>query len=1373
VDDGSRRRGVERRGLPGGRSAGNLSSGAGATGALRVILDEPCGSDASEMLTFPHSDAFVTAREAAARLHVVLQTGTVYYDRSEIALWYSLADDVGRPQVALDGLTLEMAVTSSAGSSLSSDCSFPDADTGVSQCVYTGAEHLGWFSTSESRQATVTVVVKYNTVAVASATAILKMAQRPSHSALAAASLSFTLPESPRFAGDSIACTVAAHTGGKALSTFGFTVKYDATALTYVAYKGDVKFLSPTVNAYTSGEISVVSSGLTADVDDQQVTGDNVALASITFMVSSGAEPGRYAALSALIKEMVSTATVTIEGTVNAMAQVDDLTGSSSQGILDVVDGTEVAGLLVHASTAELFNTAALNAQSEAVAATLTALQVPARYGGSPQAATAQCSLKASDVATAASSREGCVVQLAHTHTTGAAALHVEVLLEVTGAGAAFTRNTTLRVWFPSSVAVEAEDATLHRVGSAMDPDRCAMPRFQRTKLQAAVIFEAASFTSNASVLTPPLDLACLLSFTSNDTSVAALSGSGVSATGVTAGHVIIGAVNISAKVRVVPAEVEVSEEAVDVEELAAVLVTGANWSAVAEEVGLDPMEELVGAVRLLQELEAEGAAGSVLLYARYSDGHMEDVTHVPGAAARVNPAYAASLEMVLETGSATASARVPEGAESAEAPDMLLAAWHDPCSSSNSTAAVASGAGHVRVALAPPASASVSSQVSPITDPGDPSAAAPIGVATSSTLHATLLYEDGSSKDMSEDPRTQYTVIAGHHLVYLRGGNGTATTAYAWDVSASDVGAACPLTYSNTTMDLTGLTELNEAEDAAVCAKQCNDHETCTAFLWNHTSLRCRSSSAFDPNAQRREAPDELACVKGAVITVSFPSYAAAAHLSASATITVAALAGLSAATSPYPEYPGSSEVQHDGALRTVQCSSTFQRAALHVTATLTDGRTYATAQYSEVSVAPEGLGLEANVEPQRVTVAASAAGNFTISAVFESVTATTMVRALDEAVMLTAVQHTTIWAPDSTFSAEINGRQTLAAQGVFEDGTVFTDVVSGAQAAWLPPQELVAFSSSQASAVAPGSGADTGVATLLANHHSSVEFNVTAVCTSAMVAALPDDVQQVVANLIPAVNDVDLGANYGLQFIPTAKGDTFTAAVTLEVGAAELFLFDIQLTWSSDHLRAAACSVGAAWESYQFTCTINDGVLGLDSALITGVEIDGTGVYGRVHVADLELQVVDGDVQQANIAGMVRGLQTSSDRISEAYDIVAGAGAVQILGHGRRRVLAAPSASPARHRSLLAGADVLGDVNGDGKFDAFDIQDLMRWAAAMPTFTDQDVTRLSAFQRQQLDPTLDYLHAPEVGHPASVLPCSFHHDGGQCAASVVGVLR
>ncbi|KAK3266318.1 hypothetical protein CYMTET_25043, partial [Cymbomonas tetramitiformis] len=141
---------------------------------------------------------------------------------------------------------------------------------------------------------------------------------------------------------------------------------------------------------------------------------------------------------------------------------------------------------------------------------------------------------------------------------------------------------------------------------------------------------------------------------------------------------------------------------------------------------------------------------------------------------------------------------------------------------------------------------------------------------------------------------------------------------------------------------------------------------------------------------------------------------------------------------------------------------------------------------------------------------------------------------------------------------------------------------------------------------------------------------------------------------------------------------------------------------------------------------------------------------------VATVQFKVLAGFSVTA-LAATVQGLQTSSAQFSQSYAAVAGQGMVAQAGRRHRHLLSfwqevedaaadrAGRQQGAQARRLQSWGELFGDVNGDGVFDTFDTQALKKWATGYPGYGMDEVGSLSAFQRQQLDPTLDYLSAAD----------------------------
>ncbi|KAK3274417.1 hypothetical protein CYMTET_17397, partial [Cymbomonas tetramitiformis] len=1286
------------------------------------------------------SSSFAVQRAAVAGLAAVVQTPALYYDRGDLSAWYSVTDAIGWAQVDVTWLRMTMTVTV-ADNSINVNCDAPHAFTGVGQCHLAGAELLPYFEEEVGTSVSISVEASYpfgaGEVARMADLSTVLAARYPDGGPveLSAAGLVLNLPCSPRFRGDAIAVAVTAHTGGDALSTFAFIVTFDAAVLSLVRYTGDAAFLTPTVSE-NPGELSVVSVGLAHGITDDVVTSDALPLGTISFQVDAGAEAGIHrAALSCVIKEMVTTATMTIEGTVNAVAQIDDAYGSSSQGRLEVEDVTPT-GLLVTVDKAELYNTKVLSSFDHTapdldddgdgeelwwVSSAVTVLQVPGRAKDDPVPKSTDCALDAA-LAETTPTASGCRVSVSAAGTAGG---KLTVTASESMRGATVTARASMRVWFPQSAIFEVADSFLNRTDAMAAT--CGDSAYQGTVAHAMVVFGGADLADQ-----PAVDMACIMALTSLDATVATTAFNTIAA--VAPGTTMISAEGASSAVPVTPVMVTVSDLPAEVERLGVALVTEFEWDSVPAGVSWDDAaNEMRSAVALRQTLTQEGAVGAVLLTVVWTDGQITDLPSPEGVSVVVHGAAAQqSLELVPEAELGTTGhmleARVPTGASSGEAPDMLKAEWRDPC---NAGVSLGAGDGYVKVQLAAPSYAAITAEHAAITADQDASAADPIRMPTSAMLRVTVYYEDGSSKDFTGDPRAVLTVTSGAHIGHLS--NGAVKVNATYDIMAAGSGEVG--------------------------------------------------------------------------VEVSFPDYVEGAGLTAATTVAVLGLASIEVLTTPYPAYSGSEDKAHSR-LGRVQCSAQYQRASITVVAVLTNSSRYDTSAYSSVSVSPQGVDL-ANSANSKVHLAPVRAGTYTVTGAYQYAQGTTelarctppecgtgeangkdrlcdacgaveallgsagksawawgwdsarwrglidfevrgcreQIEVVDEAVMITEVTHATTWASESTFSAVAGASRQLAARAVFEDGTVLEDVVSGEQAQWLPAYELVAFSSDTTTAVTVGqSEDDTGTTKLLSNHHTPVQLTVEAVCATDPDAALPaPDTEEVHANLAPAENDADLGQEAGLQFPPTKVGGSFAAEVAVQVGSADLRLFSLEVHFDATQLRPTACEPGAQWLPYTFTCTVNDPEVGLDTILITGVELGATGVTGRAHVATVTMEVlVEASSGPTEMSGAVLSLRTSAVRIAAAYDMVAGVGSVNVRQQRRHLQSTQPRPRPRRRLLQTPGAgDKPGDINGDGKFDAFDIEAAMKWVAAAALHTDP--SSLSTFQRQQLDPTLDYLRAPE----------------------------
>jgi hypothetical protein len=114
----------------------------------------------------------------------------------------------------------------------------------------------------------------------------------------------------------------------------------------------------------------------------------------------------------------------------------------------------------------------------------------------------------------------------------------------------------------------------------------------------------------------------------------------------------------------------------------------------------------------LEQSLTAEGSSGTVIAYAAYADGSLEDVSASPGLGLAVDPAYAASLAVTRP--GLLYQVAVPANANSLSSASALLVTLNASCPSS----VLASGGGSVTVTLPTAVSAAVACSVATLASP-------------------------------------------------------------------------------------------------------------------------------------------------------------------------------------------------------------------------------------------------------------------------------------------------------------------------------------------------------------------------------------------------------------------------------------------------------------------------------------------------------------------------------------------------------------------------------------------------------------------------------------------------------------------------------
>ncbi|KAK3276679.1 hypothetical protein CYMTET_15264, partial [Cymbomonas tetramitiformis] len=1077
------------------------------------------------------SNTFIAAANPAEIITTVLRTSELYTDATDISVHYDLRDEDGRPQVDVaSGLAVRMLLQLvDAEDELTVTCAVPSAATGAGDCADSGSGLGAWFSEDDSVDVEVHLSVLYSDTVVATSEVMdVVLHRKVAHTAVTSAGMLATFPVSPRFTGQTVTSDLTAHTGGYALVSWQVEVTY-STALfgASLAFTASSYYNTPEYNDATAGQITIGATGTSSGTADSDVTGTAVPILSLTMTVQSVTMSASQSSLTyadafaVLVQDMINTGKNRFVG--NVAAQVNDARGGAQTSGQFTVKRDTVVGMYAYPAVAELFNTAALSGTD--VTSVITPTAVYNRYDKADAGLdSANCSLSTMQLTVA--TLNGCSFTVTSAHTEGSRGVDVAVQYDTLGV------SVPMRVWFPQSTYISSEDSVLSQVSGLNSPTNCSLGEYQRTQLTATAAFGGTHLND-----TEPLDVTCLVTFSSSEAGVVEIDGSAAQGQG--AGTATISISSGGATLAPKNTSIEVLDSYVGVSKLDAVLLTGATWSGVAD-TSLSAGANMSVSVLLLHELRSEGAEGYITVYATFSDGTYREVKSTDGVQLTVADAYASSFAIATDSQGRFVGS-VPVQAESLAATDVMQAAWIDGCTG----ATVSSGTGPVNVTLPDPISVSVTSEYSLITIEGDAAASSPISKPTASQLSVVMSYDDGTTKDLTEDSRTVYSITTAVDVLQMDGSTAKGNTA-------------------------AGL----------------------------------------------------------GTVTVTFPTYKSAAGINGSVSLTVVLLESVTGAAHPYPSYSGSATISVT-TLKQVQCTSSFQRAVMELTATLSDASTK--------------------------VLAAIAVGSANLTGSFEGTHSAivTVTVTETEVAQIASLAHQTSWT-SGTFAAQQHTQQALSVTAVFDDGTQFPDVVSGVD--WIAVSEYVDFASEASDKISVSSA---GVATLLSNHYLAVSLSAAASCSTGAIAVLPSAVDAVYANLDPALGDVDLGARYGLQFPAASSGATLSVALRVNSGSAQLLDFQVLVTIQAQHMASSGCAQGADWAGL-WTCTINDPA---EEVLVLGSDASSAAQGSAVEVATITFDVGDAAVLTL-VEGYVQ-VMTRSDNYPSGeknYGVVAGQGYAQL---------------------------------------------------------------------------------------------------------------
>ena len=688
---------------------------AGEAGSVQASLQGHAYSPAS---------TYSIAAQQASSILPVLRTKIVYEDRAEMRATFVLRDPDGRSLVSTSGLTATITAIGPLGSLDSSSVTWVANGVGDSSLTVPS----GWFSAAAS-EVRVTVQAFYSSVLVASGEAgNVTLAATPVHTDVASAGLLAVLPNSPRFRDDVFSVPITAHTNpsaGHALSAWSLQLNWNTAALELASFSSSNLYATPTTNQNNAaGTLTVAVVGVQSGTALSDVTGTAVLLLTATFRVRSDASDDVVHSNVVTLTALEFLNQGSFRFVQNAAAQINDARGGAQANGQLTVERIMVAGQLAHIDTADIINTAALS--GSAVQRSVGVVEVYTRAATAAADVSSACSCSSSD--TAVLSASGCTLQLSGSEAGGSS---VSVL--VSNSSGALLSTLPMRVWYPTAALISLADPVLNRIlGTSV---------FQSTEVVVLATF-------NVTGLTPieDVDVTALVSVSVGDGSIAVL-GADHTLKGLAVGSTTLSLSSAPS----VQSTVTVTDSHVELTELQVLVVTSVSWQLAAPAtVAHVPLLTSFSAVaQLEQQLDAEGDEAKVYVFATFTDGMTQQVP-----ASQVDlTSNSSGVTVSNGTSSDAATLTVASGATTFMG-TVLTAAWRVGVET------VGTGAGWANLTLPPPTLVTATASVSRVAPPDDSASTAPISVATSFSITATVHYSDGATQDFSSDSRLNVSLV-------------------------------------------------------------------------------------------------------------------------------------------------------------------------------------------------------------------------------------------------------------------------------------------------------------------------------------------------------------------------------------------------------------------------------------------------------------------------------------------------------------------------------------------------------------------------------------------------------------------------------------
>ena len=470
--------------------------------------------------------------------------------------------------------------------------------------------------------------------------------------------------------------------------------------------------------------------------------------------------------------------------------------------------------------------------------------------------------------------------------------------------------------------------------------------------------------------------------------------------------------------------------------------------------------------------------------------------------------------------------------------------------------------------------------------------------------------------------------------------------------------------------------------------------------------------------------------------VEVSISQY----NTSATISFRVVALQSLMLSFTPFP-----SLLNHTiSTVARIEGTTIWQKAEVHLVATLTDGTSYEITDSPSVSYDISTVStISANLSSSNVVIITPLSGNSSSGVVMvtgrlaPSAAITQHLTAVGTPVSVSGVvvsplPNNTLVGIASSPSHQLNVTLLLS------DNTHYPDVFSS-----LEP-ELKALVSVQSS--------DTSSFIVLADGYLQPMANTPAAVSVHVAASSQSQELSFFVNLLPAVGDIDLGQAFGPALPPVDTGEVFLVPVLINTGREHIGAVRVVLDYNPLVLSVDAVLVGSDWPEGMHYEKADQST---GEVSFTGVQVR-PGVGGeKVHLFSVRFAVTTA-AEQTQLTGRVttlRSLSVASETIGEQKprDSTAANISLTIRGIGKRDAEVSPVSLRVRRQASNCSSPpcscekaVAGDTNGDCVFDSSDVLHSLTYVSQqLLNFSLPDgqaiLNLTSPVQLAQLDPTMD----------------------------------